>query len=94
MNTQLLEQPSVLEIAQSLATRVRQRRKQRGFSQRELSRRADVSLASLRRFEGTGEISLKSLIKIGVALGYEGDFEQVFARRGYQSIAEVIDEQR
>lgn len=51
-----------------------------------------MSLGSIKRFERTGEISLSSLIKIAFALGCEDDFEELFAKRGYASIQEVIDE--
>lgn len=63
------------------------------MSQAALSSRSDVSLGSLKRFEQTGEISLSSLIKIAFALGCEDDFDCLFAKKGYASIQEVIDEQ-
>jgi transcriptional regulator with XRE-family HTH domain len=81
------------EIAGDVAQRIRTRRKERGFTQVELSKRAGVSLGSLRRFESANEISLKSLIKLAIALDCEDDFEQLFARKQYRSIQEVIDEQ-
>lgn len=62
------------------------------MTQEQLSERSDVSLGSLKRFERTGEISLSSLIKIAFALGLEDDFDSLFARKGYASIQEVIDE--
>ncbi len=76
-----------------IAARMRERRKERKLSQAQLSKRADVSLGSLKRFEQTGEISLSSLIKLAFALGCEGDFDGLFSRKGYASIQEVIDEQ-
>ena len=81
------------EINSEIATRMRERRKERKLSQVQLSERADVSLGSLKRFERTGEISLSSLIKLAFALGCEDDFDGLFSRRGYSSIQEVIDEQ-
>ena len=75
-----------------LAKRVSQRRKEKKITQQELSRRADVSLGSIKRFERLGQISLHSLVKIAYVLGYEKDFESLFAKRGYASIEEVIRE--
>jgi transcriptional regulator with XRE-family HTH domain len=86
------DQPTPPEIAQGIAARARARRKEHGFTQAELSRRAGVSLGSLRRFESSYEISLKSLIKIGIALECSEDFATLFARRHYRSIQEIIDE--
>lgn len=81
------------DVNLNIAARVRARRKEKKWSQIQLGERADVSLGSVKRFERTGEISLSSLIKIGFALGCEDDFDQLFAKKGYASIQEVIDEQ-
>ena len=62
------------------------------ITQVQLAKYSDVSLGSLKRFERTGEISLTSLVKIAFALGCEDDFESLFARKGYASIEEVINE--
>lgn len=80
------------EIAKEIAEKEKQKRKNRKLTQRELSARSGVSLASLKRFEQTGEISLVSLIKIADVLGEKGAFENLFAGREYSSIQEVIDE--
>ncbi len=81
------------EMNQEIAQRMRERRKEKHLTQATLSKRADVSLGSLKRFERTGEISLSSLVKIAFALGCENDFNHLFAKRIYSSIQEVIDEQ-
>jgi transcriptional regulator with XRE-family HTH domain len=93
MNRLSIEQQTPAEIAESLAAAVRARRKEHGYSQVELSKKSGVSLGSLKRFETAHEVSLKSLIKIAIALGCEDDFAQLFAKKHYRSIQEVIDEQ-
>ncbi len=82
------------EVNRDIAMRMRQRRKEQHLSQAQLALRSNVSLGSLKRFEQTGEISLTSLVKIAFALGCEEDFDALFARKGYASIQEVIDESR
>ncbi len=82
------------DVNKTIAKRVRARRKEKKITQEQLSVRSDVSLGSIKRFEGTGEISLSSLIKIAFALGCEDDFDNLFAKKGYNSIQEVIDEQK
>lgn len=77
-------------IQRELAERVRARRKELRYSQAELSRRSGVSLGSLKRFEREHEISLASLIKLSIALDCREDFDGLFARKRYRSIAEVI----
>lgn len=80
-------------VKTEIAGRMRERRKEKKLSQVQLSQRSDVSLGSLKRFEQTGEISLSSLVKIAFALGCADDFDSLFAKKGYSSIQEVIDEQ-
>ncbi len=86
-----LKSPS--QTSKNLVERVRARRKEQKITQQALSERADVSLGSIKRFESTGEIALVSLIKIAYALGCEDDFDQLFAKKQYTSIQEVINEQ-
>lgn len=89
-NFSFLKSPQDVNI--DLATRVKKRRKEKKITQAMLSRMADVSLGSIKRFERLGEISLSSLVKIAFALGYEDDFDNLFDRKAYSSIQEVIDE--
>ena len=81
------------DVNTNIAKRMRERRKEKKLSQAELSRRSSVSLGSLKRFEQTGEIALSSLVRIAFALGCEDDFDQLFSKKRYASIQEVINEQ-
>ncbi|MDR1579508.1 MAG: helix-turn-helix domain-containing protein [Synergistaceae bacterium] len=82
----------MLSIKQKLAGRARARRKEGKLSQSVLAERSGVSLGSIKRFELSGEISLSSLLRIAFVLGFEDDFEQLFARKNYQSLDDVINE--
>ncbi|MGI6467300.1 MAG: helix-turn-helix domain-containing protein [Sphaerochaetaceae bacterium] len=82
----------MLAIKNSISKRLRTRRKEAKLSQIELANRSGVSLGSVKRFEQLGEISLSSLIKLAVVLGYENDFDSLFKRKNYQSIEEVLNE--
>lgn len=66
------------EVATALAERCRRLRLARSWKQSTLADRAGVSLASLRRFEQTGRISLKSLLRLAFTLGSLGDFDALF----------------
>ena len=83
---------NILVIQNMLAVRIRTRRREGKISQAEMAKRSGVSLASIRRFETTGEISLASLVRIASVLGYENDFDKLFERKNYQSITEIIEE--
>lgn len=76
---------SVGEIQRALASRIRQRRLEKNLTQDELASRSGVSLASYRRFESTGEISLKSLILVAKTLNISDDFSALFNRAAYTS---------
>ncbi|MDR1712855.1 MAG: helix-turn-helix domain-containing protein [Coriobacteriales bacterium] len=94
MNYDFTEQRFPPEIASGVAGRMRERRREHRLTQAELAQKSGVSLASLRRFEKTGEISLRSLLKLAIAMKCEADFDTLFARKHYRSIQEVIDERR
>ena len=85
-----LELPSLPEIAISIASKVKERRLEKNLTQEGLARRADIKLPTYRKFEHTGEISLKGLLKIAFALDMLADFENLFSQRQYSSIEEVI----
>lgn len=81
------------ELSKLIVKNLKQRRKEAKLTQAELSKRAGVSYGSVKRFEQTGEISLQSLLKIAVVLDCSDDFEQLFSKKHYHSIQEIIDEQ-
>ncbi|MCD8347715.1 MAG: helix-turn-helix transcriptional regulator [Lachnospiraceae bacterium] len=91
-NFDFLKSPQDVNL--SIAKRMSARRKEKKITQVQLSKYSDVSLGSIKRFERTGEISLSSLIKIAFALGCQDDFDALFAKKGYASIEEVINEPR
>ena len=87
-----LDQKTPYEIVIEISKRVKKRRKEHGLTQVQLAKRAGMSLASYKRFEQKGLIAFDSLVRVGVALGCEDDFDELFAKRHYTSIQEVIDE--
>ena len=84
---------NILSVKSGLISRVKQRRKEQKISQTTLAEKSQVSLGSVKRFETSGEISLNSLIKIAFVLGCEKDFNELFAKKTYSSLDEVINEQ-
>lgn len=81
------------EIAKDIALQEK-KRKNRKLTQAELSKRAGISLASLKRIEQTGEISFVSLIKIADILDEKEVFAELFATKECRFIQEVIDERQ
>lgn len=60
---------SANEAAREIASRVRTLRLHHGWTQVDTAARAGMTLASYKRFERTGEIAFKSLLKIAIAFG-------------------------
>jgi transcriptional regulator with XRE-family HTH domain len=54
-----------------------------------LAERSGVSLASLRRFERTGKVSLDNLLKIAFTLHRLDDFDAIFQKPRANSLAEL-----
>lgn len=86
----MTELDNILSIKKGVSDRLRNARKSIKMSQDVLADRSGVSLGSIKRFERTGEISLSSLLKLAMVLGYENDFNNLFTRKNYQSIFDVI----
>lgn len=72
-----------------LAERVKARRLERGWTQREIAERTGIALATYRRFERTGRIALERLLKLAVILDAQAGFEDLFVPARARSLAEL-----
>lgn len=82
---------SANEICSSVAEKVKKRRLELDLTQEGLSARADVNIATYRKFERTGQISLLNLAKIALSLNSIDEFQLLFGQKQYQSINDVLD---
>jgi|LAHS01.1.fsa_nt_gb DNA-binding XRE family transcriptional regulator len=82
------------QTAEELKNRIKSRRKEWHYSQAELAARSGVSFGSIKRFERFNEISLTSLLKIAMVLDCLSDFAILFAQPHYETIKDVIDDQK
>ena len=81
------------EVALQIAARVKTRRLELNLTQEGMAARAGLKFATYRRFEQTGEISLKGLLQSGFALNVFYEFDVLFAQKQYQSLDDVLNEQ-
>lgn len=81
------------DVAKQIATRVKARRLELNLTQEGIAARAGLKFATYRRFEQTGEISLKGLLQIGFALNALSEFDALFVQKQYQSLDDVLNEQ-
>ncbi len=86
------ETPEELDL--KLAKRVRNIRKRRSISQKQLFEMSGVSYGSIKRFESTGQISLLALTRIAAALDLADELRNLFSQVPYKDISEVIRESR
>lgn len=83
---------STSEIMKVVAGNVRAMRLRRNISQKDFASKVGIALPTYRRFETTGEISLRKLVEIAKFFDVAGDFKNLFTKREYSSIEEVIKE--
>ena len=77
-------------VLRSLAVRVKARRLEQDLTQKALAARAGLAFATYRRFETSGEISLRNLLKLALALDAITGFEQLFAERRYETLDALL----
>ena len=83
---------STSDLMKVVAGNVRAMRLRRNISQKDFASKVGIALPTYRRFETTGEISLRKLVEIAKFLEVAGDFKNLFTKREYSSIEEVIKE--
>ena len=82
------------DVLLELAQKVKKLRKSKKMSQADLSKRANLSLGSLKRFEQTGQISLESLLKIAFILGRLEEFDLLFKWNEMEEIEKLFKEDK
>lgn len=84
--------PSLLtpiEIQIQLAHRFKALRLIAGYKRSTLAKRAGVSEASLKRFENSGEVSLKNLLRLAHSLNHLQEFNALFQPPEARTLAEL-----
>jgi len=66
------------DMMEELKIKFKKRRKEQGYTQKELATRSGVSMGSLKRFESSGQISLESLLKLAFVLECLEEFGELF----------------
>jgi len=81
-------------IAKEVASRIREARLDKNWTQASLSERSGVSLSVLKKFEKEGKIAFLSLIKLSMVLRLHLDFEKLLFRdvtQKYKSVDELVE---
>jgi transcriptional regulator with XRE-family HTH domain len=85
---------SPVAIISSIAKRVKERRLEKNLTQKDLASRSGLSFGTYRRFETTGEISLRGLVMIALTLEITNDFDALFSNRSYSSMSELLNHKK
>ena len=75
----IFHEKSMEERMVDLASRFKVYRKKAKLTQLELADRSGVSYGSIKRFERTGRISLKSLWQLASAIGCDDQLDRIFS---------------
>ncbi len=86
--------PTPEEISLKIAGDFRRRRIERGLTREVMARKSGVSLASLTRFEQTGQISLMHLIRLALSMDYLHEIRDIFANPKYSTMEELLQIRR
>lgn len=81
-------------VSLQIASRVKARRLDMNLTQEGLALRAGIKVPTYRRFERTGEISLKGLLQVAFALNALQDFDSLFVQQQYQSLDDLLSNQQ
>jgi len=90
-NDFILDHLNPASLAAGIAKRFRDRRLELNLTQQLLSKKAGVSLGSLKRFENRYEISLKHLLMLAVVLDATEGFALLFSRRQFENIDQALN---
>ena len=82
------------EVQQSLGDALRRARRQRKHGREEAARRSGVPAPTIRRFESTGEISLRQFLMLCEVYGDPGKVEGAFPLPGASTMDELIANSR
>lgn len=89
ISTIISKSPNV--IMRDIASRVKDRRLERNLTQKAFAKRAGVGYDAYRKFETTGEITLRNLVLCAIVLDMTEDFLELFSGKSVQSIGELLE---
>lgn len=77
-------------ILTEIAVRVKDRRLSLNLTQKAFAKRTGVGYDAYRKFENTGEITLRNLLLCAVALDETDAFENLFTKKTYRTLDELL----
>jgi transcriptional regulator with XRE-family HTH domain len=81
-------------VVKEIATRVKARRLEKDLTQKAFAARAGVGYDAYRKFEATGDTTLRNLVRCAVVLDDLEDFNDLFVTKQYSSLDALIESNR
>jgi hypothetical protein len=81
-------------ILKRIAEKVKEKRLDLNFTQKTFAKRAGMGYDAYRKFENTGEITLRNLVLCAIVLDDTDGFADLFIQKTYQSINELLKIQK
>lgn len=78
-------------VLKNISAKVKTRRLEMNLTQEGLASRSGISYGTYRRFEISGEISLRNLVMVAMALNCVNDFDKLFSMPTYRSISDLTE---
>lgn len=94
MEINTIKYHSVHAVLGGIAQRLKARRLEKNFTQKEFAKRAGIGYDAYLRFENTGEITLRNLVMCAIALDDVESFNTLFIKKSYASIDEILGEKK
>ena len=77
-------------ILQKIAERVKGKRLALNLTQKSFAKRSGVGYDAYRKFENTGDITLRNLVLCAIVLDDVDSFSELFTQKKWQSIDELL----
>jgi transcriptional regulator with XRE-family HTH domain len=78
------------ELCRRVGERARELRLASGQRQKDVAEHAGIPLSTLKRFERTGEVGFRTVVRIAIALGAQDGFATLFPPREHRSLDDVL----
>ena len=79
-------------IVKGVAERLKARRLEKDLTQKAFAARAGVGYDAYRKFESTGDITLRNLVRCAMVLDETARFDDLFTTRQYTSLDALIEQ--
>jgi transcriptional regulator with XRE-family HTH domain len=81
-------------VIKEIAARVKARRLEKDLTQKAFAARAGIGYDAYRKFEATGEITLRNLVRCALVLDDLDGFVNLFVTKQYASLDSLIESNR